>query len=259
MIASSIIVTSAITLIAVPGGMALERRMVASKKPQRFAWLVTIVASLGLSAVAVSLAVFQVDWPLADMLAVTLWKVLSGMLALLTVISLLVTRIQMCRSGPETLDGTAVRVSDWQGPCVVGLFRPQIVVPEWVRDADPLTRRVILNRELEHIRKRDPLLSLFEAVLRVAMPWNVPLLWQLTKLHLAVDVDCDDRVLASGLVDRSGYAQILLSTWRRAWPASLGSIRDRLTPRPNTDLSRRLHLLGLHDRGSAGPHSAEVK
>ncbi len=61
---------------------------------------------------------------------------------------------------------------------------------------EPLeTRAIALAHEREHIMARDRLLSLFALVLLIVMPWNPALHWQVRRLRLAIEVDCDARVV----------------------------------------------------------------
>lgn len=108
-----------------------------------------------------------------------------------------------------------VLVSDWFGPAIVGIVRPAIVVPEWVLALDPAAQRTILLHEEEHRRAGDPRLLLAALALLVLIPWNVGLWWMWRRLNRAVELDCDERVLARGV--RGGdYANVLLSAWQRS-------------------------------------------
>jgi beta-lactamase regulating signal transducer with metallopeptidase domain len=49
----------------------------------------------------------------------------------------------------------------------------------------------------------------------VAMPWNLTLWWMAHRLRLAVEVDCDERVLRGGLWDVRTYGALLLFVGRR--------------------------------------------
>ncbi len=105
--------------------------------------------------------------------------------------------------------GRAVLVSRHGGPAAVGLFRPSIVVPEWLLGVSEDAQRVVVLHESEHVRTRDCVLLALAPVPLILLPWNVALWWQLRRLRLAVELDCDRRVLASG-VDVEKYASLLL-------------------------------------------------
>src|SRR5690606_36437765 len=96
------------------------------------------------------------------------------------------------------LDGRTVLLSPDTGPAVVGAFPGTMVVPEWLVGLPREQRELILRHEEEHLRARDPLLLLAVLVAGVAAPWNPGLWWIARSMRLAVEVDCDRRVLAGG-------------------------------------------------------------
>jgi TonB family protein len=104
---------------------------------------------------------------------------------------------------------TPVLISRCTGRAVVGFLRPKIVLPEWVLARDEETRRVVVEHEGEHIRARDPYLLLVAIAAVVAMPWNVAVWWQIRRLRLAIEVDCDARVLRRQ-PDIQRYGMLLL-------------------------------------------------
>ena len=78
----------------------------------------------------------------------------------------------------------------------------------------------MLRHELEHLTGNDPQLLLFSLALLVAMPWNLPLWYMAHRLRVAVEVDCDRRVLEGGRVDKRTYGELLLTVgMRRSAPA----------------------------------------
>jgi hypothetical protein len=48
------------------------------------------------------------------------------------------------------------------------------------------------------------------------MPWNVALWWQLSRLRLAIELDCDARVVAQTTGDAIAYSRLLVSVGERA-------------------------------------------
>jgi len=101
----------------------------------------------------------------------------------------------------------------------------------------------------------DPPLLAAAAVVAALLPWNAALWYQLRRLRLAVEVDCDRRVLRRH-PDVARYGALLLEVGRRApgpalplaaltSPTSLERrIRTMTTPRPRHALARGLALLG---------------
>ena len=113
------------------------------------------------------------------------------------------------------VSGARVGLSDSLGPAAVGVLRPRVVIPRWVLGLDEAAQQAIVAHEREHQRTRDPALLVAGLLAVVLMPWN-PGVWMAWRgLRLAVEFDCDERVLARG-VDRGGYAQILLGAWSQA-------------------------------------------
>jgi len=90
-----------------------------------------------------------------------------------------------------------VLVTREEGPAVMGFISPRIVVPAWALDRDPETRSLMLRHELEHLRAGDSRVLFASAVLSALLPWN-PALWFMSRrLRLAIEIDCDRRVIRS--------------------------------------------------------------
>ncbi|HET9107008.1 MAG TPA: M56 family metallopeptidase [Steroidobacteraceae bacterium] len=122
------------------------------------------------------------------------------------------------------------------GPATIGILHPQIVIPEWLLAAAPSELDLVIAHERSHIEARDNLLLAFGLGLAILMPWNVILWWQVRRLRLAIEVDCDRRVLLGGN-DARCYAKTLIAVSLRrstclvglsAAPRSISSIERRL-------------------------------
>lgn len=143
-------------------------------------------------------SVALVMWALTSMAALG-WVVLSQ------------RRLGRQRSGwdREALLGVPVRVAPDFGPAVVGIRKPEIVVPRWVLTLPDESLSLILRHETEHLRGHDSRLLALLVGLIVLLPWQ-PFLWlQLGGLRLAIELDCDRRVLAKSPGVRR-YAALLL-------------------------------------------------
>ena len=115
----------------------------------------------------------------------------------------------------QVVDDVPVLLSDNVGPAVLGVLRPRAVLPRWVLDLDAPLRSLILGHETEHMKARDPLFLVFGFACTILMPWQAWLWLQLRQLRLAVETDCDSRVLArSPNVKR--YGSLLLFVGERA-------------------------------------------
>ena len=137
---------------------------------------------------------------------------------------------------PSVVDGVPVLVTDSIGPATVGVLRSRVLVPRWVLALPGVQRRYVLRHEEEHRRSHDALLLFVASLTLILTPWNLALWWQLQRLRLAVEMDCDNRVV-SALGDANAYGELLFkvaqaaSRGPRLQPAFLGSgmLERRLT------------------------------
>ena len=154
--------------------------------------------------------------------------------------------------GPAIVDGVPVVVTDAIGPATVGLLRSRVLVPRWVLALPGTQRQYVLRHEEEHRRSHDARLLFVASLPLLLMPWNLAMWWQLRRLCLAVEMDCDNRVV-SGLGDATAYGELLLrvaqagSRGPRLQPALLGgagTLERRLTvllaPTPLRNIQRFL-------------------
>jgi TonB family protein len=113
------------------------------------------------------------------------------------------------------VDGVRVQFSSDVGPAVVGLGPMQVVLPEWILTLDTPHRALVLRHEQEHCTARDPYLLFGSAVAVVLMPWN-PALWvQSERMRLAIEMDCDARVLrAHPTPERYGLLMLTIAQRR---------------------------------------------
>jgi len=108
------------------------------------------------------------------------------------------------------IDGVGVHVTAALGPAVIGVRPPRIVVPAWLLERSALEQRLVITHEQSHIAVGDPLLLLTSCIAVALMPWN-PIAWfALAQLRLAIELDCDRRVLGTGASTRQ-YGQLLIA------------------------------------------------
>ena len=242
-------------MLVAGGALALERLVASTGRPRRFVWLAALaLAALALAVViplagrtrepaapAVQEATAAVTSLVKGEPVMDRWNevrttlvpegVQSGrtaalawgaasltVLAVLGVVLLTVAwrrRRWECRrvAGPQ------VYVSHGFGPALVGLLTPRVVVPAWVLRLDPAARDAIVRHEEEHARARDHLTLLCGGLVAAAFPWSPAIWWMCRRLRAAVELDCDARVLASG-IGVANYGEVLLeagSRSRRWW------------------------------------------
>lgn len=120
------------------------------------------------------------------------------------------------RYGLESRDvlGTSVLLSDGIGPSAAGVRHQFIVLPRWMLELETHLLSLVVRHEREHVAAHDPMLLLAALLLVVVVPWHIPLWWSWRRLRLAIEVDCDQRVLRAHTDVRS-YAQLLLLTGQR--------------------------------------------
>ncbi|HEY6809419.1 MAG TPA: M56 family metallopeptidase [Gemmatimonadales bacterium] len=111
--------------------------------------------------------------------------------------------------------GGGFLISDNVGPAVVGFLRCEVVVPAWSLGLSPEQRALLLAHEAEHVAAHDSRLLLVSAAMLALVPWNAGLWWQFSRLRLAIELDCDDRVLRAH-PDRVRYGRLLLDVGAKA-------------------------------------------
>lgn len=250
---------------------ALENAARVIGKPTRWIWFAALVATISMSMTAlyqfVGMAVrllprrhgsTWLDGPASSYirfynqfqhwdvyLSPLLW-VSSALTAALFAVAIwrLVQRRRAWDSG--SVDGHAVLVSEAEGPAIVGFIRSAIVVPKWALAESDRVRSMIMAHELEHQRAGDHLVSAFALIATVAQPWNPAVWWIARRLRVALEVDCDSRVLRHGSDPRT-YGLLLLEAGSRA--AGCRMPVPALS-RPLSSLEERLQIITAERRSS---------
>jgi hypothetical protein len=163
-------------------------------------------------------------------------------------------RRQRRRWPASEVQGRRVRVAPDVGPAVMGVARPEIVVPRWFLDLAPAQSRLVLAHEGEHIRVRDPLLLTLAWAVAALLPWNPSVWWMLARLRLAVELDCDARVLRRGADPRS-YGSVLIDLAGRSTPLRVGMLA---LADPPSQLERRLLAMTYQRTRSAAARAGAL-
>lgn len=145
-----------------------------------------------------------------------LWALASG----LGICALLIDAMRM----PRARNGGRLVDTSQAGPAAVGVWQPRVLIPDWLGEFSRHEQALVLRHELEHIKARDPLTLALAVVTAVLLPWNAPIWWMLRRLRLAIEMDCDARVLRQ-TADVRAYATLLMAIAQRATP------NGRATPR----------------------------
>jgi len=227
-----------------------ERTARMRRKPTRWIWMLAIVASLLLPSVMSSVSVQMPDmftpkmsqnlhalrevttqqlspaywiadstgrtpqWRNYDPLLKSAWMLVSIAMTLVLAATGAMLFLRKRHWPRRNIHGVELYVTPDVGPAVVGLLHSRIVVPSWVLQASPQQQAMVLAHEQSHLDAGDPQLFTLALCLLVAMPWNLPLWWQLRRLRRAIEVDCDARVLGRGHAVES-YGETLIEVGER--------------------------------------------
>ena len=239
---------SAILFTALLGGAAAfaESALRNAERQARWAWLTALAAGVTwpilapllrraihdsppMLDVAVAMPNVQVvpdalsGHPVArwiDAALLSLWAVAS-----IVVIARLIHAVVLLRrirraSEPRIVDEVPVLITDEIGPAVIGVIQPRVLIPASLLELDRPLRRLALRHELEHGRAHDQLALVGSAVALALVPWNLPLWWIVRRYRLAIEIDCDARVLADEPNARQ-YGQLLMLISQRAGAPTL--------------------------------------
>ena len=175
--------------------------------PSLSAWIDTRSAQLRASTEA------------ADRPLMAMWAISSAVLAIWLLTNVLRSptsatatqghRLRSHNAQQMRHDANNVIVTDHIGPAAVGLWRGHILMPRWVLDLEPQLYTLILQHEREHLRARDPLVRVLALLMIVLVPWQIPLWFMARRLRLAMEFDCDARVLRNA-PDVRRYASLLM-------------------------------------------------
>jgi len=265
MIASWMLYTLCVGALLAVAAYAGERALVALGKPVRFAWATAMTLAalwpvapmlmrfLPQKAQAVTVMPFTIvvqapmitaDAIAAARRAIVIDRALTGVWIALTLLliarlvrgSMLLARSQSAWKRGR-VNGVRVKLSDNVGPAVVGLRTMDVVLPEWILSLDEPLREIVLRHEEEHRTARDPYLLFAAATLVALMPWNVALWFIARRLRLAIEMDCDARVLrAHPSPERYGMLILTIAQRRSIAPVSFAPMLTE----PATNLERRI-------------------
>jgi beta-lactamase regulating signal transducer with metallopeptidase domain len=261
----------AIAITALLGAAAhlLESLLRGRGRPGRWAWAMAMVGAIAVQAWALLVENRQAasvparvpsEVPVEEAL-LDWWNVMSvqmpsvlervdtyvGALWLMASLLLLVGLIggfcrlnRRAKSWPRhNVAGHDVLISENFGPALLGIRSLRIVLPRSLLDQGHDAVALVCLHEAKHREARDTWLLAGAAFTVAVLPWNAALWWQLMRLRAAIELDCDNRVVADG-VPLSQYARLLLD---------LGTGSEQLSVaipafvQPPTLLERRLTML----------------
>ncbi len=170
------------------------------------------------------------------------WAILSFALACNFVGGIATLSLMRRRWHAQTVLGLPVLISEDSGPAVVGVLTPSIVIPKWVLTLDELQLALMLKHEHEHRSAGDGQVVTLARIALIVMPWNLALWYQMQRLRVAIELDCDARVLRDA--DARTYGDLLLNVAHRPMGSAL--IGATAFAERATQLERRIRHLPRH-------------
>ncbi len=107
-----------------------------------------------------------------DIVLVACWVILSLILIGRLLVAMRSLAAVERSARPAAVAGVPVLVTSSVGPAVFGVRRIRFLVPQWLLDLDEPLRELVMLHEREHLRARDPQLTLLVAIAVALMPWN---------------------------------------------------------------------------------------
>ena len=182
-----------------------------------------ITTRIGASAAAAVTSRFTAG-PSLELIAnralVGFWVLASLLLVARIVVGIVRMRTVLRTADEARVNETDVLMTDATGPAVCGVRHPRIVVPRWIMELDGSLRAMVLRHEQEHRDRGDGGLVLGGAIAIALVPWNAAVWLMVRRLRLAIELDCDERVLATH-ADSNHYGKLLMLVAQRQTHARL--------------------------------------
>lgn len=207
--------------------------VLAPRGARRWVWLGAVALAMVVPPVYQAAYHAPIDGRLApitayDTVLVALWRnamwglVLWGAASAL-LIAMAVRRARKQRNGPDIVDGVPVVITDKLGPATAGFWRARVLIPHWALALPRGERKYIVQHEEEHRKAHDGRMLFLASLPLVVVPWNIAMWWLVRRLALAIEMDCDQRVVST-LGEPRKYASLLLDV------AQAGGRGPRLQP-----------------------------
>ena len=269
MLLSLMVYVMTVSLLLGLAAWAFERAVRVFAFPTRWIWAAAMTGSFGYTLVAIlrpPTATFTLDPAAATPLDALLIPVIGSITKLadptpagfsldtilgagwvvltLAVVAVLLRaqlRLDLDRSTwtQWELDGRKVLVSEDLGPGVVGWIQSAIVMPSWAFRMSAQHQELMLRHEAEHCNAGDTRVVGAALLLFMLLPWNLPIWWQVHRLRLAIEIDCDHRVLHRS-ADVKRYARLLVEIGARGTASRLSALAFA---RPIPSIERRILVM----------------
>jgi TonB family protein len=266
MIATWMVAATLFTLFLGVAAVAIERALRALGRQARGPWLAAFAAALAwpviapmvaalfpaparggaptvlpavrstIGTITSTLPALPTSWiSRVDAALVPLWVIASVLLIVRLVVAWRALSSVERAASPVVIAGVPVLVTPSLGPAVFGVRRPRLLVPQWLLDLDAPLRALVVRHEQEHCRVRDAQLTLAVAIGVALVPWNAGAWWIARRLRLAMELDCDARVLR-GATNAERYGRLLLFIAQRQSRTHVAT----MLAESNSDLSLRI-------------------
>ena len=133
-------------------------------------------------------------------------------------------------------------------PCLLGMFRPRILIPKILFQANDENCRILMQHvfmhELTHLKQGDIRLSWYWTVV-LALHWFNPILWWVGKMiSFDCEAACDAKVLARISVhNRDDYGRSLLEILNRLKNSTIATPSVSTIVEKTSNLERRLIMI----------------
>lgn len=154
------------------------------------------------------------------------------------------------------VNDVSIRVCDkLTSPVAVGILRKAVLVPAAWSEWPAETRKIVLDHELAHHERRDPLWRFLSAV-ACAVHWYQPMVgWMAKRFVMQSEFACDAKVLHGGVSPKS-YAKVLCDVAAHVSPSPLAAamaesnslesrVRRMMAAVPSAKPSLSLAVFGL--------------
>ena len=147
--------------------------------------------------------------------------------------------------------GLAVRTTALQlSPLLHGVRRPCLLLPAHLSSMDAVQQQLIVEHELTHWRRADPLWLTLSGALALAFWFNRPLQRLDQAVREAVELGCDDAVLAQRpTAERRSYAAALVAQLRMqaCWQGPADAACGAAFGAAGTDMTQRVQRMRMPD------------
>ncbi len=119
---------------------------------------------------------------------------------------------------------TVLRTDAAISPMLIGVRRPHLLLPAHLEALSTTQQQMIIAHELHHWRVHDPLCLAIASTLQTIFWFNPTLRWMARQMEWALELNCDQHVLAGRPQhQRKQYAAALLQQWTAMAPVGVAA------------------------------------